>query len=61
MNSILGRLFATLRVFFGLNDPAENHLQQPHGWLLPALSRARSAEPRPAEGVSTAPPAGLRR
>lgn len=49
MISILGRVFAALRVWLGLNDPSENRLHQAHGWLLPAAAevRARSAPTRP--------------
>jgi hypothetical protein len=35
MTSIPGRVFATLRVWLGLNDPSANRLHPAHGWLLP--------------------------
>jgi len=38
MSRLLGRAFATLRVWLGLNDPSENRLHQPHGWLLPPVA-----------------------
>ena len=52
MISILGQIFAKVRVWLGLNDPSENHPHQAHGWLLPAAApaRARSAEARSAAG-----------
>ena len=52
MNSTLGRVVATLRVWLGLNDPSENHLHQAHGWLLPATApeRARATQSKATEG-----------
>jgi hypothetical protein len=35
MTSLLSRVFAAVRVWIGLNDPAENRLHPSHGWLLP--------------------------
>jgi hypothetical protein len=58
MISILGRFFAELRVWLGLNDPSENHLHQAHGWLLPATAeaRVRGAEAMAARGRTGARP-----
>ena len=58
MISILGQVFAKLRVWLGLNDPSENHLHQAHGWLLPAAAavRARAAEAVAADGRSLVRP-----
>jgi hypothetical protein len=46
MISILGRVFAELRAWLGLNDPSESRLHQAHGWLLPVpvTARARGTE-----------------
>jgi hypothetical protein len=46
MTSLLARAFASLRVWLGLNDPAENHPYPPHGWLLlPSIDvRARALQ-----------------
>jgi hypothetical protein len=35
MTSLLSRAIAAVRVWLGLNDPAENRLHPSHGWLLP--------------------------
>lgn len=35
MTSLLSRVFAAVRAWIGLNDPAENRLHASHGWLLP--------------------------
>jgi hypothetical protein len=58
MISILGRAFATLRVWLDMNDPSENRLHPTYGWLLldPATVRARNGTvapfvPRPARPV----------
>jgi len=40
MSRLLGRAFAALRVWLGLNDPSENRLHQSHGWLLPPVAAA---------------------
>jgi len=56
MISILGQVFAKLRVWLGLNDPSENHLHQAHGWLLPAAVRARAAQAVAADGLSIVRP-----
>jgi len=49
MTSLLDRVIAAIRVWLGLNDPAENRLHPSHGWLLPSLAavRARGSEPLP--------------
>jgi hypothetical protein len=46
MTSVLSRALAAVRVCVGLNDPSENRLHPPHGWLLPpsADMRARALE-----------------
>jgi hypothetical protein len=45
----MGRAFATLRVWLGMNDPSENRLHPTYGWLLldPATVRARSGTVAP--------------
>ena len=60
MISILGRVFAKVRVWLGLNDPSENHPHQAHGWLLPATApaRARGADARATDGRSGVPSDG---
>jgi hypothetical protein len=40
MSRLLGRAFAALRVWLGLNDPSENRLHPSHGWLLPPVAAA---------------------
>jgi hypothetical protein len=52
MTSLLSRVTAVVRVWLGLNDPAENRLHPSHGWLLPA-SGARALAP--AKVLSPAP------
>ena len=42
MSSPLLRALATLRVWLGMNDPAENHLHASHGWLLPPAADRRA-------------------
>ena len=46
MTSVLYRALAAIRVWLGLNDPAENRLHPSHGWLLPSVAtvRARDSE-----------------
>ena len=53
MTTLLSRAFTALRVWFGLNDPSENHLHPSHGWLLPpfAEQRARVLAVAPAVAV----------
>ena len=53
MTSLLSRAIDAIRVLLGLNDPTENHLHAPHGWLLPPSAdvRARAVEP----GLTLAP------
>ena len=59
MTSLLYRAIAALRVWIGLNDPAENHLHVSHGWLLPTAAdmSARTGEPVPvlAPALASAP------
>lgn len=51
MTSIVGRVFTSLRVFLGLNDPSENRLHQAHGWLLPPTAgQERAAQAKAGEG-----------
>ena len=47
MTSLLQRAIASLRVWLGMNDPAENRLHPTFGWLLPepVLVRAVGAAP----------------
>ena len=55
MTSLIARGFTALRVWLGLNDPAENRLYPSHGWLLPpsldgqgrVLALAPAAAPMP--------------
>jgi hypothetical protein len=49
MTPLLRQATARLRAWLGLNDPSDNRLYPPHGWLLPeaALVRARYAAPFP--------------
>jgi hypothetical protein len=51
MTSVLYRAVDTIRVWLGLNDPAENRLHPSHGWLLPSVAtvRARGSELLPGE------------
>jgi len=46
MTSLLARAIDAVRVWMGMNDPAQNHLHAAHGWLLPpsADARARALE-----------------
>jgi hypothetical protein len=53
MTSLLSRALATVRVWLGLNDPAENHLHASHGWLLPPIAQRRALEGALAPAVST--------
>jgi hypothetical protein len=45
MIALLSRVFSALRVWFGLNDPSENHLHPAHGWLLPPSADRRARVP----------------
>jgi hypothetical protein len=56
MTSLLSRAFAVVRVWLGLNDPAENYLHASHGWLLPPATHGRALEPALAPAVSIIPP-----
>lgn len=52
MTSLLSRVISAVRLWLGLNDPAENRLHQSHGWLLPtpgarALAPANVLLPAP--------------
>lgn len=51
MTSMLSRAVAAVRVWLGMNDPAENHPHAPHGWLLPLPAEVRAREP----GLAAAP------
>jgi hypothetical protein len=42
MRSVLSRVVAAVRLWIGLNDPAENRLYPSHGWLLPPASAVRA-------------------
>jgi hypothetical protein len=42
MTSLLSRAIAAVRVWVGLNDPAENRLHSSHGWLLPPSGDVRA-------------------
>ena len=42
MKSLLSRAIAAVRVWIGINDPAENHLHPSHGWLLPSPAAVRA-------------------
>lgn len=56
MTSMLSRAIAALRVWFGFNDPSENHPHQAHGWLLPAVALARARTNARVTAVSPAVP-----
>jgi len=45
---MLSRAIDAVRVWIGLNDPAENHLHPSHGWLLPAPADIHAPALRPA-------------
>jgi len=49
MTSLFSRAMTSIRIWLGLNDPAENRLHASHGWLLPAVAtvRARGSETIP--------------
>jgi len=57
MTSVLSRFIAAIRVWLGLNDPADNHMYPPHGWLLPSSTDVRTRalalafSPAPASSV----------
>ena len=38
MVSMVGRIFTHICVWLGLNDPSEDHMYEPYGWLLPAAA-----------------------
>ena len=42
MRSLFVRAIDAIRVWIGLNDPAENDAQPAHGWLLPSSSAMRA-------------------
>jgi hypothetical protein len=46
MTSLLSRTIAAVRVWLGLNDPAENRLHPSHGWLLPPPGLRDHAAPK---------------
>jgi hypothetical protein len=35
MTSVISRAIAAIRVWLGMNDPAQDRLYPSHGWLLP--------------------------
>jgi hypothetical protein len=55
MTSLLSRAIAAVRVWIGLNAPAEKRMHPSHGWLLPpvpglglrALAIAEALSPEP--------------
>jgi hypothetical protein len=51
MTSWFHRAIAAVRVWLGLNDPADNRLHAAHGWLLPPVAavRARASAVPPGE------------
>lgn len=53
MLSLLSRVVAAVRAWFGLNDPAENRLHASHGWLLPLPADVRAAAVAAPSTVST--------
>jgi hypothetical protein len=55
MTSLLSRAIAAVRVWVGLNDPAENHLHSSHGWLLPPSGGVRARVIALAPALSPAP------
>jgi hypothetical protein len=42
MTSLLSRAIAAIRVWIGMNDPADNRLHASHGWLLPSPADVRA-------------------
>lgn len=57
MSTLLSRSTDAIRVWLGLNDPAENRLHASHGWLLPSVAEARAGVDRGTRaGSSTAHP-----
>jgi hypothetical protein len=61
MISVLSRAIAAVRVWLGLNDPVEDRLHAPHGWLLPSAADARAhALGRTLALASAAPARGKR-
>jgi hypothetical protein len=58
MTTLLSRAFDALRVWFGLNDPSENHLHASHGWLLPPSADGRPRVLAVAPAVAVRVPSG---
>ena len=57
MSTLLSRSIDAIRLWLGLNDPAENRLHASHGWLLPSVAEARAGANRSAHaGASAAHP-----
>jgi hypothetical protein len=42
MKPLLSRAIASVRVWIGMNDPAEYHPHASHGWLLPSPAAMRA-------------------
>ena len=55
MTSLLYRAFTAVRIWLGLNDPAENRLHPSHGWLLPTASHTRARAVALAPALSSSP------
>lgn len=53
MTSALSRMVAAIRVWLGLNDPAERRLHPSYGWLLPPAADLRAVALAPARAVSS--------
>jgi hypothetical protein len=54
--TLLSRAMAAVRVWIGLNDPAENRLHPSHGWLLaPPGARALAPLKVPSPAPAAAP------
>lgn len=45
MMSLLSRSIDAVRLWLGLNDPAENRLHPSHGWLLPPVAEKATRPP----------------
>lgn len=61
MTSLLSRAIAAVRVWIGMNDPADNHPHASHGWLLPTAADVRAHALDQALRLSPAPAPAPRR
>jgi hypothetical protein len=61
MTSLLSRGIAAVRVWIGLNHPAENRMHPSHGWLLPPVPSMGLRALAIAETLSPVPSAAGKR